>query len=85
MKRSISLFLTLAMLFSFCSLFASCGGNEGEGTTAETGEETTAETTVPSSYDVTFSVGGVETIVTVAPGETPVYPGEASWETSEHY
>ena len=34
---------------------------------------------------VTFSVNGTKTEMTVEPGEIPAYPGETSWETSEHY
>ncbi|MBP5609760.1 MAG: hypothetical protein J6X72_00265 [Clostridia bacterium] len=34
---------------------------------------------------VTFVVNGNKTKVTVKDGETPVYPGDMSWETAEHY
>ena len=75
MKRLLSCLLSFVM-FLLPSLFllSSCGGETAEATTAE-----------PSSYTVTFSVDGVETKVEVAPGETPEYPGETSWETAEHF
>ena len=50
-------------------LLASC--NETEGT--------------PASYSITFSVSGNETTVLVPAGETPVYPGDLTWSTAEHY
>ena len=76
MKRLLSLLLVPVLL-----LLASCGG------TAETIAETTAAlTTGDGNCTITFSVAGKEdATVKVAPGETPVYPGELSWETSEHY
>ena len=37
------------------------------------------------AYRITFSVGGKKTAVEVKKGEIPEYPGETSWETSEHY
>ena len=37
------------------------------------------------AYKITFSVGGEKTVVEVPAGETPAYPGETSWETSEHF
>ena len=75
MKRLLSCLLSFVM-FLLPSLFllSSCGGETAEATTAE-----------PSSYVVTFSVNGEETQVEVAPGETPEYPGETSWETEEHF
>ena len=44
-----------------------------------------ADTRSDGTHVVTFSVNGTETKVEVADGETPVYPGETSWETTEHY
>ena len=76
MKRLFA--LALCLLIFPVLLLSSCGGDDGE----ETAAGTTAE---PSSYTVTFSVDGVETKVEVAPGETPEYPGETSWETAEHF
>ena len=40
-----------------------------------------ADTRSDGTHVVTFSVNGTETKVEVADGETPVYPGETSWET----
>ena len=37
------------------------------------------------AYKITFSVGGEKTVVEVPAGETPAYPGETEWETSEHF
>ena len=37
------------------------------------------------SYAITFSVNGEKTVVEVPAGEIPEYPGETSWETSEHF
>ena len=36
-------------------------------------------------YKITFSVNGEKTVVEVPAGEIPEYPGETSWETSEHF
>ena len=76
MKRLLALLLAPILL-----LLAACGG------TAETIAETTAALTAgDGNCTITFSVAGKENAtVKVAPGETPVYPGELSWETSEHY
>ena len=71
----------LALVFVLLTLSA-CGGGKNETTDGTTAPQTTNGT---GPYDVTFSVDGVETKVTVAAGEIPVYPGETSWETSEHY
>ena len=38
-----------------------------------------------SGYTITFVVNGKKTKVTVKEGETPVYPGETSWETADRY
>ena len=54
-------------------LLASCGGTVD------------ATTAFDGTYAITFSVSGNETTVRVPAGETPVYTGETSWETSEHY
>ena len=37
------------------------------------------------AYTITFSVNGEKTVVETPAGEIPVYPGETSWETSEHF
>ena len=37
------------------------------------------------AYKITFSVNGEKTVVKVPAGEIPEYPGETSWETSEHF
>ncbi len=54
-------------------LLASCGGTVD------------ATTAFDGTYAITFSVSGNETTVRVPAGETPVYTGETSWETSKHY
>ena len=79
MKRLTS--FILAMVLALLALSA-CGGSPDETASGTTVSETTNGA---GPYDVTFSVGGTETKVTVEAGKTPVYPGEASWETSEHY
>jgi len=76
MKRLLALLLVPVLL-----LLAACGGK-----TAETVAETTAAaTTGDGTYTITFSVAGSETTVSVPAGETPVYAGDTSWETAEHY
>ena len=74
MKKGLVLLLCFALLLPSLFLFASCGGDGVEETTAE-----------PSEYTVTFSVSGTETRVTVPAGETPAYTGDVSWETDEHF
>ena len=76
MKRLLALLLVPVLL-----LLAACGG------AAETIAETAAKTTAPAqdSYSITFSVLEERITVRVPAGETPVYPGDLSWETDEHY
>ena len=79
MKKRIALLLCFALLLPCLFLFASCGGDDAEETTAVTTEN-------DGPYTVTFVAGDRETTVTVERGETPVYPEELlSWETAEHF
>ena len=79
MKRILSLLLIPVLL-----LLASCGGSAEAVATAAA--STAGGTTSPAgSYAITFSVAGNSTTVSVPAGETPVYLGDTSWETSEHY
>ncbi len=41
--------------------------------------------TEKDAYEITFSVNGNKTKVTVKAGEVPEYTGDVEWETSEHY
>ena len=79
MKRILSLLLIPVLL-----LLASCGRSAEAVATAAA--STAGGTTSPAgSYAITFSVAGNSTTVSVPAGETPVYAGDTSWETSEHY
>ena len=75
MKRLLSLILVPVLL-----LLASCGG------AAETVATTAGAIAPDGTYAITFSVPGKEPATVYVPaGETPVYPGDVSWETAEHY
>ena len=72
--------LLCLLLVPILILLAACGAADAPA------PETTAETTdSDGTHVVTFSVNGTETKLTVADGETPVYPGDTAWETTEHY
>ncbi len=77
-KRLLALLLVPILL-----LLAACGGTAE--TIATIAATTAASTADDGTFTITFRVAGKETAIKVAPGETPVYPGELSWEDGEHY